>query len=344
LVYDSIDKIWRIFENDLRTRVRIITSDVTLMPNEHISVFGADNNTVKTINVTLPTDVAVGDTVKIAMNYMRKGQTVVIKASDGDTIASNLNLLQFPKRSEYPPDAAWVQSSSITFNGTTSYVPVLELAYIEEKATGKSYWIVTESDPTVERVDAKESVLELVEKLDMFLEMRMDEEFEELRDDLHEAKRNNLGKKVFEAFKQEFASIINEDEQQASDELEIMREQLEDMKAELQVARNNVLKEERKAKMASLLSNLEDNSNAKAKMQELLKNIPTSKLDESYSRYLPHVIGESIDSKTAITESKQTNKPKLNEGRVVTGNKDNQTNDVDVETALKRLRQLAGNN
>lgn len=194
------------------------------------------------------------------------------------------------------------------------------------------------------RDEAKESVLELVEKLDMFLEMRMDEEFEELRDDLHEAKRNNLGKKVFEAFKQEFASIINEDEQQASDELEIMREQLEDMKAELQVARNNVLKEERKAKMASLLSNLEDNSNAKAKMQELLKNIPTTKLDESYSRYLPHVIGESIDSKTAITESKQTHKPKLNEGRVVTGNKDNQTNDVDVETALKRLRQLAGNN
>ena len=194
------------------------------------------------------------------------------------------------------------------------------------------------------RDEAKESVLELVEKLDMFLEMRMDEEFEELRDDLHEAKRNNLGKKVFEAFKQEFASIINEDEQQASDELEIMREQLEDMKAELQVARNNVLKEERKAKMASLLSNLEDKSNAKAKMQELLKNIPTSKLDESYSRYLPHVIGESIDSKTAITESKYTNKSKLNEGRVVTGNKDNQTNDVDVETALKRLRQLAGNN
>ena len=193
------------------------------------------------------------------------------------------------------------------------------------------------------RDEAKESVLELVEKLDMFLEMRMDEEFEELRDDLHEAKRNNLGKKVFEAFKQEFASIINEDEQQASDELEIMREQLEDMKAELQVARNNVLKEERKAKMASLLSNLEDNSNAKAKMQELLKNIPTSKLDESYSRYLPHVIGESIDSKTNINESKNK-KTNLNEGRVVTGNKDNQTNDVDVETALKRLRQLAGNN
>ena len=193
------------------------------------------------------------------------------------------------------------------------------------------------------RDEAKESVLELVEKLDMFLEMRMDEEFEELRDDLHEAKRNNLGKKVFEAFKQEFASIINEDEQQASDELEIMREQLEDMKAELQVARNNVLKEERKAKMASLLSNLEDNSNAKAKMQELLKNIPTSKLDESYSRYLPHVIGESIDTKTNINESKNK-KTNLNEGRVVTGNKDNQTNDADVETALKRLRQLAGNN
>lgn len=192
------------------------------------------------------------------------------------------------------------------------------------------------------RDEAKESVLELVEKLDMFLEMRMDEEFEELRDDLHEAKRNNFGKKMFEAFKQEFASIVNEDERNASDELEIMREQLEDLKSELQVARSNVLKEERKAKMASLLSNLEDNSNAKAKMQELLKNVPSTKLDESYTRYLPHVIGESIDTKTNINESKNK-KTNLNEGRVVTGNKDNQTNDVDVETALKRLRQLAGN-
>lgn len=157
VVYDANDKLWRIFENDLRTRVRIITSDVSLLPNESISVFGTDNATVKTINVTLPTDVAIGDTVTIAMNYMRKGQTVVIKASDGDTIASNLNLLQFPKRSEYPPDAAWVQSTSITFNGTTSYVPVLKLAYIEDSVTKKNYWIVTESDPTVERVDSKDN-------------------------------------------------------------------------------------------------------------------------------------------------------------------------------------------
>lgn len=191
------------------------------------------------------------------------------------------------------------------------------------------------------RDEAKESVLELVEKLDMFLEMRIDEEFAELREDLHEAKRSNIGKKMFEAFKQEFASVINEDEQFASEEIEVMREQLEDLKAELQSARNDVLKEERKAKLAKLLSNFEDNSTAKAKMQELLKNVPTSKLDESYTRYLPHIISENVTTKQ--TTNNAPAKQKLTEGRVVTGNKDNSVNDTETEIALKRLRQLAGN-
>ncbi|WP_457844058.1 hypothetical protein, partial [Staphylococcus aureus] len=70
-------------------------------------------------------------------------------------IASSLQLLQFPKRSEYPPDTTWVMNDVLTFDGTTSYVPVLQLSYIEH--AGSKYWIVADNDPTVERVDSKDN-------------------------------------------------------------------------------------------------------------------------------------------------------------------------------------------
>lgn len=153
LVFDSSESVWRIWDGDLRPRLRIITDDVTLVPNDHISVFGVNNTIQKKIIITLPTDTAIGDTVKISMNYMRKGQTVDIVAQGTDTIATSVSLLQFPKRSEYPPDAEWVQNKTISFNGDTSYVPVIELSYIERG--GKKYWIIAEAVPTVERVDSK---------------------------------------------------------------------------------------------------------------------------------------------------------------------------------------------
>ena len=152
LTYDANEALWRIWEGDLRTRLRIVTDDLTMVPNESISVFGVNNTEVKTIAITLPTNTAIGDTVKIAMNYMRKGQTVNIIAQGTDKIASSVELLQFPKRSQYPPDTTWVMNQSLSFNGNTSYVPVLELSYIERD--GLKYWIIAECITTVERVDS----------------------------------------------------------------------------------------------------------------------------------------------------------------------------------------------
>lgn len=154
LVYDSASALWRIWDGDLKQRLRVITDDVTLVPNDFITVFGVNNTTAKTINITLPTGTAIGDTVKISMNYMRKGQKVNITAAGTDTIATSVALLQFPKRSEYPPDAEWVQNKTISFDGALSYVPVIELSYIERD--NKKYWVVAQNVPTVERVDAKD--------------------------------------------------------------------------------------------------------------------------------------------------------------------------------------------
>ena len=142
----------------MQRRIKIVTDDVVMQPNEAITIFGDNNSTVKTISVTLPTQVAPGDIVRIGMNYMRKGQTVNIVTPPApaggtkDKIASTVGLLQFPKRSEYPPDAAWTQVDSLSFNGTSDYPPVLEMAYVE--ATPNNYWIVSENISSIERVDS----------------------------------------------------------------------------------------------------------------------------------------------------------------------------------------------
>lgn len=158
LIYDGPRKVWRINSIDMQQRIKVVTDDVVMQPNEAITIFGANNSTVKTISVTLPTQVAPGDTVRIGMNYMRKGQTVNIVTPPApaggtkDKIASTVGLLQFPKRSEYPPDAAWTQVDSLSFNGTSDYPPVLEMAYVE--ATPNNYWIVSENISSIERVDS----------------------------------------------------------------------------------------------------------------------------------------------------------------------------------------------
>ncbi|AIZ02034.1 long tail fiber protein [Escherichia phage vb_EcoM-VR5] len=157
-VYNSTEKLWYVWDGDRQTRLRVIRDDVELLANESIIVFGPNNTTPQTINITLPTGVAQGDTVKIALNYLRKAQTVNIKAAVGDKIASSVQLLQFPKRSEYPPDTEWVLNDVLTFNGNLSYTPVIELSYIEDITTGGKYWVVAQNVPTVERVDSKDDL------------------------------------------------------------------------------------------------------------------------------------------------------------------------------------------
>ncbi|QPI13523.1 long tail fiber proximal subunit [Salmonella phage vB_SalM_ABTNLsp5] len=157
-VYNSNEKLWYVWDGDRQTRLRVIRDDVELLANESVIVFGPNNTTPQTINITLPTGVAQGDVVKIALNYLRKAQTVNIKAAVGDKIASSVQLLQFPKRSEYPPETEWVLNDVLTFNGNISYTPVIELSYIEDSTTGGKYWVVAQNVPTVERVDSKDDL------------------------------------------------------------------------------------------------------------------------------------------------------------------------------------------
>lgn len=157
-VYDATLKLWTLFDSDARTRLRVISTDTTLLPNDAVLVTGTatNNTTASTVNLTLPTNIAPGDTVSINLTYLRLKQTVNIRPATGDLILATNQFLQYPKSSEYPSTLnPWNTVNIITYNGETSYLPNLTLSYYEEGtgATLKKYWIVKDNNIITERVD-----------------------------------------------------------------------------------------------------------------------------------------------------------------------------------------------
>ena len=73
----------------------------------------------------------------------------------------------------------------------------------------------------------QEDLDQLVDKIDSFFEVRLTEEFEELREDIEVVKQNQFGKQIFEAFVQEFSkSFVDEESIQA--QLTVTESKLDD--------------------------------------------------------------------------------------------------------------------
>lgn len=150
-VFDAGTSTWVLYDSDTTKRLRTVASDTNLFPNETVSVVGTNNTDPSIINLTLPKAVDSGAQITVALNYMRKGQTVNIVTQTPDMILTNKTLMQFPKRSDYPPSGNWVNTNKLTFNGTSDYPPIITFAYIPMGPLGQ--WMVVENSPIVERVD-----------------------------------------------------------------------------------------------------------------------------------------------------------------------------------------------
>ena len=150
-VFHAQSSTWKFFDSDITNRLRVVTADTDISSNETVSVMGNDNVTTQTINLKLPTQVENGDRVTVSLKYIRKGQTVNILTSGTDVIMTNQDETQFPKRSSYPPDGAWSTTNKLTYNGATSYPPVIVLAYYRGTI---NQWVVVENLPSLERVDS----------------------------------------------------------------------------------------------------------------------------------------------------------------------------------------------
>lgn len=133
----------------------------------------------------------------------------------------------------------------------------------------------------------------LVEKIDAFLEIRIAAEYEELRESLEESRKLEFGRKLYEAFADEYRKhFIDEDSVEA--ELRETQEQLEALKTKYEAEVNDKSILERKIKMESVLKPL--TGTKREVMETLLANVATKQLDEGYKTFIGRILKEEDKS------------------------------------------------
>ena len=181
--------------------------------------------------------------------------------------------------------------------------------------------------------------------VDQVVSENLHSELHSLREDIEAARRQDFGRKLFEAFASEYqASYLNEKSEtakllkvidlkdqamQEAAQAVVQAEQiLESKQAEIRALKEA---QERKQIMSELLSPL--NSEQKAIMSELMETVKTERLNESFEKYLPAVIaGKAPQKKQALVEAKE-----------ITGNKiSNTTRSSEQQADIIDIRKLAG--
>jgi len=172
---------------------------------------------------------------------------------------------------------------------------------------------------------------------------KLNSEISQLKEDIDSARNNGFGRKIYEAFAQEFAGSYLNEKSETSKLLKIInKKDFELAEAEKALAEKTTIVEskereirvtkdlmERKQVMAELLAPL--NASKRELMQQLLESVQTRKLAEAYDKYLPTVMEG---------EKKKVEKSTLTESTEVTGNRE-----VKPEVGLDNIidiRKLAG--
>lgn len=173
---------------------------------------------------------------------------------------------------------------------------------------------------------------------------KLTSEIKQLKEDVDSARNNDFGRRLYEAFAQEYAGSFLNEKSETSKLLKIIaRKEQELAEAKNVVTEKNHLVEsaqreirvtkdlmERKQVMAELMSPL--NGDKRAVMQELLESVKTDRLHSAFDKYLPAVM-DGAQKKVAKTT--------LNESTQVTGNRESKPEVGSVDNILD-IRKLAG--
>jgi hypothetical protein len=170
-------------------------------------------------------------------------------------------------------------------------------------------------------------------------------ELTSLKEDIDAARRNDFGRKLFEAFASEYQTSYLSEKSETAKLLKVIdMKELAILEAEQAAASANALVEskqaeiatlkesqERKAIMTELLAPL--NTEQKEIMGELMESVRTARLVESFDKYLPSVLnGKAPQKKQALVEAKE-----------VTGNKiSNTKHSGESDNNIVDIRRLAG--
>ena len=172
---------------------------------------------------------------------------------------------------------------------------------------------------------------------------KLTSEIKQLKEDIDSARNNSFGRKIYEAFAQEYSGsflneksetskllkIIAKKDQALEEATQVIAEKaniVESVQREIRVTKDLM---ERKQVMAELLSPI--TGEKRALMSQLLESVDTRKLSVAFEKYLPTVMEGSVKvkAKTALTESSE-----------VTGNRENKPQ-VGLDNILD-IRKLAG--
>jgi len=167
-------------------------------------------------------------------------------------------------------------------------------------------------------------------------------EMKQLKEDISSARRNDFGRRIFEAFASEYThSYLNE----KSDVVKLLKvlekrdRQLAETQAKISEKAKIVENKDREiSKMRDLTARKEIVSellsplgkDKRAVMDELLESVQTSKLRTAFDKYLPAVMSDGMATKKALVEAKE-----------VTGNKTTASSDANKNNIID-IRRLAG--
>lgn len=179
----------------------------------------------------------------------------------------------------------------------------------------------------------KQFFAEAAEKMQRFINASVSREINEFRKDIAESRRNNFGAKIFEAFAREFAvkffnenKVVNgllESVKSNQNKLSHANKMLEEKATkalnenkQLKVVNNRLTRDKIISESVSCLA-----KDKQDMIKNLVKEVPTEKLNESIKKYIPMILGNS-SSKTINNNErvlKENNKP----ASYTTGNRQN---------------------
>jgi hypothetical protein len=182
--------------------------------------------------------------------------------------------------------------------------------------------------------------------VDRVVSESLNAELSSLKEDIDAARRNDFGRKLFEAFASEYQTSYLSEKSETAKLLKVIDMKELAIAEAAQAAADAValveskqaeivsLKEAqtRKQIMSELLAPL--NTEQRDIMGELMESVKTTRLNESFEKYLPSVIsgGKAPQKKQALVEAKE-----------ITGNKvSNSNRSSEVDNNIVDIRRLAG--
>ena len=197
----------------------------------------------------------------------------------------------------------------------------------------------------------KDFIKKAADKVETIVNGVIVNEVKSFRNDITKARENDFGRRIFEAFANEYGvSYLNE-----AKEVKKIQKQIADMETKLNEASATVEASKDATKLVeSKLRIAEDQMNRKETltdlmaplgkekkelMLDLLESVKTSKLEESFNKYLPSVLdGEAPRMKTTLSES-VVSEHTGDKAVVITADADDKADDI-VE--IDMIRKLAG--